>query len=92
MSTEVAVGVLGNGSRITAPFALWCAARHIVDYDEVLWATASAGGDNDTNGAIGGRIVALANGTGAIPEDWLMAREALKTWEKDASSTNNPVD
>jgi len=40
-----AVKVLGNGSRITAPdtvpFALWCAARHIGDYAEALWAAVS---------------------------------------------------
>ncbi len=76
-----AVEVLGNGSRITAPdtvpFALWCAARHSGDYAEALWAVAAAGGDNDTNGAIVGGIVALASGPGSIPRDWLAAREAF---------------
>jgi ADP-ribosylglycohydrolase len=80
-STEEAVAVLGNGSRITAPetvpFALWCAARHIDDYAEALWTTVSAGGDNDTNCAIVGGIVVLANGRKAIPEDWMAAREPL---------------
>ena len=78
-----AVAVLGNGSRITAPdtvpFALWCAALHIGDFAEALWCAASAGGDNDTNGAIVGGIVVLANGPKAIPEEWLMAREAFKS-------------
>ena len=63
--------MLGNGSRITAPdtvpFALWCAARHIDDYAEALWTTVSAGGDNDTNCAIVGGIVVLANGLGVDP-------------------------
>jgi ADP-ribosylglycohydrolase len=76
-----AVALLGNGNRITAPdtvpFALWCAARHIDNFAEALWSVAAAGGDNDTNGAIVGGIVALANGPGAIPHDWLIAREAL---------------
>jgi ADP-ribosylglycohydrolase len=44
---RAAAEVLGNGSRITAPdtvpFALWCAARHLSDYAEALWAVASAG-------------------------------------------------
>ena len=81
LPVEEAVGVLGNGSRITAPdtvpFALWCAARHIDDYAEALWTTVSAGGDNDTNCAIVGGIVVLANGRQSIPEGWLAAREPL---------------
>jgi ADP-ribosylglycohydrolase len=81
---EEAASVLGNGSRITSPdtvpFAVWCAARHIDDYSEALWTTVSAGGDNDTNCAIVGGIVVLANGQKAIPEDRLAARESLG-WE-----------
>lgn len=80
-TVEEAVAILGNGSRITSPdtvpFALWCAARHIDDYTEALWATVSAGGDNDTNCAIVGGIVVLAHGPEAIPEAWLAAREPL---------------
>lgn len=81
---ETALDALGNGSRITAPdtvpFALWCAARHIDDFTEALWATVSAGGDNDTNCAIVGGIVVLANGREAIPALWLAAREALESF------------
>jgi ADP-ribosylglycohydrolase len=81
---EESAAVLGNGSRITAPdtvpFALWCAARHIDDYTEALWAAVSVGGDNDTNCAIVGGIVVLAWGMEAIPEGWLAAREPLG-WE-----------
>jgi ADP-ribosylglycohydrolase len=81
ISVERAVAMLGNGSRITAPdtvpFALWCAARHIDDYSEALWITVSAGGDNDTNCAIVGGIVVLANGMGSIPEGWRSARESV---------------
>ena len=80
-TVEGAVGMLGNGSRITAPdtvpFALWCAARHIDDYAEALWTTVSAGGDNDTNCAIVGGIVVLANGIGSIPGAWRAASEPL---------------
>jgi len=76
-----ATHVLGNGSRITAPdtvpFVLWCAARHLDNFTDALWAAASAGGDNDTNCAIVGGIVILANGVEAIPLDWLQAREPL---------------
>jgi ADP-ribosylglycohydrolase len=82
---EEAAAALGNGSRITAPdtvpFALWCAARHIDDYAEALWAAVSVGGDNDTNCAIVGGVVVLANGSKAIPDEWLAARELLG-WER----------
>jgi ADP-ribosylglycohydrolase len=78
---EVAVRELGNGGRVTAPdtvpFALWCAARHLDDYEQALWTTVSAGGDIDTNCAIVGGILALANGPEAIPRAWLESREAL---------------
>jgi ADP-ribosylglycohydrolase len=81
LSVMSAVEVLGNGSRITAPdtvpFALWCAARHLGDYADALWTAASAGGDNDTNAAIVGGIVVMANGPQSIPREWMMARETL---------------
>jgi ADP-ribosylglycohydrolase len=80
-SVAEAVRVLGNGRRVTSqdtvPFALWCAGRHIDDTIEALWATVSAGGDSDTNCAIVGGIVVLANGLDAIPAEWLTAREPL---------------
>ena len=72
---------MGNGSRVlvadTVPFALWCAARHINNYEEALWATVSGLGDRDTTCAIVGGIVALA-WENSVPEGWLKAREALK--------------
>lgn len=76
-----AARVLGNGSRISAPdtvpVCLWLAARHLDDYREALWATASIAGDIDTNCAIVGGIVALAVGHAGIPAEWLAAREAI---------------
>jgi ADP-ribosylglycohydrolase len=76
-----AAHVLGNGSRISAPdtvpVCLWLAARHLDDYREALWATASMAGDIDTNCAIVGGIVALAVGRSGIPAEWLMARERI---------------
>jgi ADP-ribosylglycohydrolase len=74
-----AVAALGNGSRVsapdTAPFALWCAARHLDDYVEAMWQTVSGLGDRDTTCAIVGGIVAAA-GT-PVPADWRAAREPL---------------
>ena len=48
------------------PFALWCAARHIDNYEEALWATVSGLGDRDTTCAIVGGVVTLATGRRAI--------------------------
>jgi ADP-ribosylglycohydrolase len=76
-----AVRRLGNGSRViapdTAPFALWCAARHLDSYEEAIWSTLAAAGDLDTNCAIVGGIVSLAVGQSGIPAAWLSAREEL---------------
>jgi ADP-ribosylglycohydrolase len=77
-------GEVGCGLQISAPdtvpFAIWCAARHLDDLEEALWATASAGGDVDTTCAIAGGIVAARTGVHALPDHWLQAREPLPAW------------
>lgn len=80
-SVAAVVEMLGNGSRIishdTVPFALWCAARHLNDYQVAFWTAASALGDIDTNCAIVGSIVAMYVGPEGIPTDWIESRETL---------------
>jgi ADP-ribosylglycohydrolase len=75
---------VGSGAQISAPdtvpYALWCAARHLDDLTEALWATASAGGDIDTTCAIVGGIVAARTGIEGVPKEWILAREALPAW------------
>lgn len=82
---ETATSVLGNGTRVssqdTVPFALWCAARHINNFEEAMWATVSGLGDRDTTCAIVGGIVALKVGYKGLPESWIRARESLTDWE-----------
>jgi ADP-ribosylglycohydrolase len=77
----MAAVTLGNGSQVissdTVPFTLWCAARHLKDYQEALWTTVAGYGDRDTTCAIVGGIVALSSGPGSIPEEWRQAREHL---------------
>jgi ADP-ribosylglycohydrolase len=72
---------VGNGARViasdTVPFCVWAAARHLADYAEALWTTASVLGDMDTTCAIVGGVVVLAAGAETIPAAWLDAREAL---------------
>jgi ADP-ribosylglycohydrolase len=80
-----ATRVLGNGSRVsaqdTAPFCIWCAARHLATYEEALWTTLSGFGDRDTTCAIVGGIVACSVGSDGIPNEWMAAREPLPEWD-----------
>jgi ADP-ribosylglycohydrolase len=82
-----AAGVLGNGSEVTCadtvPFSLWCAARHLDDFEEALWTTVSGLGDRDTTCAIVGGIVALFVGPAGIPEAFASAREPLDLAPQD---------
>ena len=78
-----AVAELGNGSQVicsdTVPFALWCAARHLGDFEEALWTTVSGLGDRDTTCAIAGGVVALSVGAEGIPKAFVDAREPLES-------------
>ena len=78
---RTAASVLGAGYRVismdTVPFCVWCAARHLDDYESALWTTVSGLGDRDTTCAIVGGIVALSAGRNSIPPAWLEAREPL---------------
>lgn len=80
-SVQSAARMLGNGSGVTCPdtvpFTLWCAANHLHDYRKAIAATASVGGDSDTNCAIVGGIVALSTGWSGLPPDWLNNIEPL---------------
>jgi ADP-ribosylglycohydrolase len=75
---HTAASVLGNGAQViapdTVPFALWCAARHLRNYEEALWTTVAGLGDRDTTCAIVGGIVALV---APVPPAWLAQREPL---------------
>lgn len=78
-----AAAALGTGSLVissdTVPFALWCAARHLGDYEATLWTTVSGLGDRDTTCAIAGGVAAMAVGLDGIPSAWRQAREPLKS-------------
>jgi ADP-ribosylglycohydrolase len=84
-SVATAVSALGNGTMVSAqdtvPFTLWCAARHLDNFEAAMWATVSGLGDRDTTCAIVGGIVALYVGYAGIPPDWREARESLTEWE-----------
>jgi len=80
-SPQPAARLLGNGSGVTCPdtvpFALWAAAKFLRKYREAIAATASAGGDVDTNCAIVGGIVALSAGWEGLPQIWIQEMEKL---------------
>ena len=80
-SVQMAALTLGNGdyltSQDTVPFVLWCAARHLDDFETALWETVSGLGDRDTTCAMVGGIVALRVGMDGIPAAWLTNREPL---------------
>ena len=84
-SVPTAVSALGNGTMVSAPdtvpFTLWCAARHLDDFEAAMWTTVSGLGDRDTTCAIVGGIVAMYVGVEGIPSEWLQARESLTEWE-----------
>ncbi|MDY6898321.1 MAG: ADP-ribosylglycohydrolase family protein [Cyanobacteriota bacterium] len=84
ISVNSAAAILGNGTKVSAqdtvPFALWCAAQYLDNYEEALWLTVSGLGDRDTTCAIVGGIVALYSGVESIPDTWLSAREVLPKW------------
>lgn len=83
---KVAVHELGNGrytsAEDTVPYTLWAAARHLDDFEQAIWTTASTGGDIDTTCAIVGGIVAAHTGTDGLPAHWLAAREPLPAWAR----------
>lgn len=74
---------LGNGSKVicsdTVPFSLWCAARHLDNFEEALWTAVSGLGDRDTTCAIVGGIVALSAPHPAISSSFLESREPLNS-------------
>ncbi|MFH7026841.1 MAG: ADP-ribosylglycohydrolase family protein [Heteroscytonema crispum UTEX LB 1556] len=92
---QSAAVILGNGTQISAqdtvPFALWCAAQHLDNYEKALWLTVSGLGDRDTTCAIVGGIVALSAGVESIPAEWLQAREPLPNWDESTITLFRPT-
>ena len=76
---------LGDGTLVrsgdTVPLSLWCAARHLDDYEAALFTALDAcrepAADRDTVCAIVGSIVVLFAGLESIPARWLESRERL---------------
>lgn len=71
--TQTVIKILGNGTKMTVqdtvPFAIWCAAHNLYDFENALWKAVSVLGDRDTICAIVGGIVAQTADN--IPQEWL---------------------
>lgn len=80
-SVQSAARILGSGYGViatdTCPFAVWCAACCLGDYEAAFWHTVAGLGDRDTTCAMVGGIVVGSTGRVGIPVDWLEAREPL---------------
>ncbi|MEU8570257.1 ADP-ribosylglycohydrolase family protein [Streptomyces pathocidini] len=89
-----AAEALGNGTRgradDTVPYALWCAAHHLRDLPEALWATVEGQGRADTTCAIAGGVVAARVGLGGVPPAWLTRCEPLPDWVGANPPTTDP--
>jgi ADP-ribosylglycohydrolase len=83
-SVSFAVSVLGNGVQVSAqdtvPFALWCAAQYLEDFEEAMWLTVSGLGDRDTTCAMVGGIVSMYVGQENLPDHFRQSREDLPDW------------
>lgn len=75
------VSILGNGTQLTAqdtvPFALWCAANYLTDFEEAIWTAVSGLGDRDTISAIVGSIVILSAPEHTVPKQWIAQTERV---------------
>lgn len=80
-SIQFPASVLGAGTQMSAqdtvPFALWCAAQSLDDFERALWLGVQGSVDKDTVCAIIGGVVSCYVGAQGIPAEWLRRREPL---------------
>ncbi len=82
-SIETLKTILGNGSQMmaqdTIPYAIWCAAYNLDDFEEGLWKAVSILGDRDTICAIVGGIIMMSTNNENIPMKWWNSVEDYET-------------
>ncbi|HEV7282690.1 MAG TPA: ADP-ribosylglycohydrolase family protein [Pirellulaceae bacterium] len=80
-SIQFPARTLGGGREMaafgTVPFALWCAAQSLDDFQQAIRLGITGGIDRDTVCAIVGGVVACYVGSRGIPAEWLQRREPL---------------
>ncbi|TAE15902.1 MAG: ADP-ribosylglycohydrolase family protein [Bacteroidetes bacterium] len=71
---ETVTHILGDGTKLlaqdTVPFALWCIAHHLDNFEEALWTAVAGLGDRDTICAIVGSVVILSAPAHTVPKTW----------------------
>jgi ADP-ribosylglycohydrolase len=81
--TETIKTILGNGHKMmaqdTVPFAIWCAAHNLGNFQNALWKAVSILGDRDTICAIVGGRVMVSSDENEIPAEWI---EKVEDFEK----------
>jgi ADP-ribosylglycohydrolase len=80
---ETVKSILGNGSNMTAqdtvPFAIWCTAYNLANFQEALWKAVSILGDRDTICAMVGGMTIMSTKVENIPDTWITAVEKFET-------------
>lgn len=84
-SIETVRTILGDGTRMlsqdTVPFAIWCAAHHLHNFEEALWKAVSILGDRDTICAIVAGIVSMSAAPKTVPILWQNSVEPIQDSE-----------
>lgn len=74
--------ILGDGTRMlaqdTVPFAIWCAAYNLHDFEAALWKAVSILGDRDTICAIVAGIVGMSATADTVPDFWAKRVESIE--------------
>jgi ADP-ribosylglycohydrolase len=80
---ETVKSILGNGTNMTAqdtvPFAIWCTAYNLENFEEALWKAVSILGDRDTICAMVGGMTIMSTRTENIPNNWIAKVEKFET-------------
>ncbi|MEN2400836.1 ADP-ribosylglycohydrolase family protein [Flavobacterium sp. MC2016-06] len=78
---ETVKSILGNGINMTAqdtvPFAIWCTAYNLQNFEEGLWKAVSILGDRDTICAIVGGMSIMSSDDLNIPYSWTNSVESI---------------
>ena len=80
---ETVKSILGNGTNMTAqdtvPFAVWCTAYNLENFEEALWKAVSILGDRDTICAMVGGMTIMSTKEENIPNNWITTVEKFET-------------
>ncbi len=78
---ESVKSILGNGTNMTSqdtvPFAIWCTAYNLENFEEGLWKAVSILGDRDTICAMVGGMLIMSSRKANIPSIWTASVEQI---------------